>query len=229
MVAITERERTGLDHLRRYRASTPEIMMSQICDGSDSATKKLVARLRDYLASDPLGTKTVYYRLTPAGAKLLGAPEEISRPLGPQALPKALGILDFCCGGASARQRYTRQEFLEDFPELTKDLLGKDYHTDFFIDFDGDQARFGQIVVDLGGEYKKLISKCRVKLREYLDVPHIRDIVSEGLFTFAIVVAEEEKAQAIRLALQQKPLKARVLVETSGELRKCPLQLGGFE
>ena len=68
-----------------------------------------------------------------------------------------------------------------------------------------------------------------MKLREYLDLPHIRDIISDGLFTFAIVVAEEEKAQAIRLALKEKPLKARVLVETSADLRKCPLQLGGLE
>jgi len=144
-------------------------------------------------------------------------------------LPKALGILDFCCGGSELRKRYLRQEFLEDFPELAEELLGKDYHTDFYLDSDGEQARLGQIVVDLGGDYKKLISKCRVRLREYLDLPHIRDIVSDGLFTFAIVVAEEEKAQAIRLALKQKPLKARVLVETSAELRKCPIQLGGLE
>jgi hypothetical protein len=229
MVAITERERIGLDHLRTYRASTSEMMTKRVCAGSESATKKLVARLRDYIASDPLGPKTVSYRLTPAGAKLLGAPEEISRPPGPQALPKALGILDFCCGGSELRKRYLRQEFLEDFPELAEELLGKDYHTDFYLDFDGEQARLGQIVVDLGGDYKKLISKCRVRLREYLDLPHIRDIVSDGLFTFAIVVAEEEKAQAIRLALKQKPLKARVLVETSAELRKCPIQLGGLE
>jgi len=229
MIALTERERAALDLIRRYRAVTFEVLCARICDGSESATKKLIARLREYIASDPLGTKTVYYRLTPAGAKLLGAPEEISRPLGPQALPKALGVLDFCCGGAEQRQRYTRQEFLDDIPDLSKDLLGKDYHSDFYIDFDGAQARLGQIVVGLGGDYKKLLSKCRIKLREYLDLPHVRDIVSDGLFAVAIVVAEEEKAQAIRLALKQKPLRARVIVETSAELRKCPLQLGGFE
>src|SRR5689334_6712181 len=112
MVAITGKERAVLDLLRRYRATTPEVLTAKVCSGSDNAAKKMIARLRDYVASDPLGTKTVYYRLTPAGAKQLGAPEEISRPLGPQALPKALGILDFCCSGSDQRQRYTRQEFL---------------------------------------------------------------------------------------------------------------------
>jgi hypothetical protein len=184
-------------------------------------------RLRNLIASEPLGPKGVAYRTTPPGAKSVGAPEEISRPLGPQALPKALGILGFCCSGPVYRQRYTRPEFIEDFPELVQDLLGKDYHTDFFLDFDGAQARLGQIVVDLGGDYQKLISKCRVRLREYLEVPHIKEIVADGLFTFAIVVAEEEKAQAIRLTLKEKPLKARVIVETSVELQKYPIQTGG--
>jgi len=227
MISLTERDREFLDHLRRYRGSTPSIVTPTICNGSEAVSKKLISRLRDYVASDPIGTKTVYYRLKPAGTKLLGAPEEISRPLGPQALPKVLGIVDFCCAGPKKRTRYTRQEFIEDFPELVKELLGKDYHTDFFIDADGEQARFGQIVVDLGGDYQKLLSKCRVRLREYLDVGHMRDIVADGLFTFAIVVAEEEKAASIRTALLHRPLQATVIVEVSSELQKYPLVSGG--
>jgi hypothetical protein len=220
-----------LEQLRRQRITTPAIISARLCEGSENGTKKLISGSRDFVVSDPLGPKSVYYRLTPAGAKYIGAPEEIARPMGPQALPKALGILSFCCAGADQRERYTRQEFIDDFPELVKNLLGKDYHTDFFLDFDSTHARLGQIVVDLGGDYKKLISKCRVRLREYLDLPEIRDIVADGLFTFAIVVAEEEKAQAIRLALDQNPLRARVIVETSTELQKYPIQfqLGGQE
>jgi hypothetical protein len=228
MTSAIDPQRKLLEHLRRYRISTASIIASQVCGNSENATKKLILRSREYLASDPLGPKTVYYRLTPAGAKLIGAPEEIARPLGPQALPKTLAILGFCAGSA-IRERYTRNEFIEDLPELAKDLLGRDYHTDFFVDFDGQDARLGQIVVDLAGDYKKLISKCRVRLREYLDLASVRDIVADGLLTFAIIVAEEEKAQAIRLALKEKPLRARVIVETSAELQKCPIQYGGAE
>jgi hypothetical protein len=224
---LTDRDRAFFELLRRYRIFTPTLTASQICDGSENAMKKVIGRLRDYVASDPLGSKGVYYRLTPMGAKLIGVPEELSRPLGPQALPKAIGILGFCCGGPEQRRRYIRQEFMEDFPELVRDLLGKDYHTDFFIDHDGSQARVGQIVVDLGGDYKKLVSKCRVRLRQYLDIQHLRDIVAEGLFAFAIVVAEEEKAQAIRAALNEKPLRARATVEVVPDLQKCTFQNGG--
>jgi len=229
--AITETQRKLFEFVRIYRFVLAIIITKMICGGSENGTKKLILNSRDFIASDPLDAKSRCYRFTPAGAKLIGGPEEIARPLGPQALQKTLGILSFCCCGPIQRQRYTRPEFLEDFPELASHLLGKDYHTDFFLDFDGTHARLGQIVVDLGGDHKKLISKCRVRLREYLDLPQVRDIVADGLFTFAIVVAEEEKAQAIRLALAQKPLKARVVVEASAELQKYPLQfqLGGQE
>jgi len=218
-----------LEYLRCYRIATLQLIMTVICLISESAAKKLAPRLSEYVASEPLGTRSRYYRLTPAGAKLIGAPEELARPLGPQALIKTIGIIGFCSSGAAKRERYLRQEFLEDFPELGKELLGRDFQTDFFLDHDGEQARLGQIVVDHGGDFRKLISKCRMRLREYLDVEHIREIVSDGLFTFAIVVAEEEKAQAIRTALKENPLRARVIVETSADLQKCPIQTGGGE
>lgn len=230
-VPLSDTQKQAFALLGVYRILTPSILTARVCAGSESVAKKLIIRSRDYIVSEPLGQKSVYYRLNASGAKLYGLPEEIAKPLGSQALPKALGNLDFCCGGQTHRQKYIRTEFIKDFPELASGLLGKDYHTDFFLDFDEKHARLGQIVVDLGGDYRKLLSKCRVRLREYLDVAHIRDIVAEGLFTFAIVVAEEEKAEAIRLAVNEKPLRARVIVETSAELKKCPIQfsLGGGE
>jgi len=179
-ISLSDRQKLYLELLKRQRVSTSEINI-KVSEGSESIAKKLILSLKDLVASDPLGPKSVYYRLTLLGAKLIGAPEEIAKPLGPQALPKALGILGFCISGSPTRERYLRHEFQNDFPELAKELLAKDYHTDFFLDHDGEQARLGQIVVDQGGDYRKLISKCRVKLREYLEVPGLRDIVADGL------------------------------------------------
>lgn len=229
--AITDTQRDLYEHVRVYRSSTANIITEAVCGGSENLMKKLILRSRDHIASDKLGPKGVTYRFTPAGAKLVGAPEESARPQGPQAFIKNLGILGYCCGGPTKRRRYTRPEFMEDFSDISDDLIGKDYHTDFYLDFDGTDARLGQIVVDQGGDYRKLISKCRMRLREYLDVPNVRDLVADGLFTVAIVVAEEEKAQAIRLAVKEKPLRARVVVETSAELQRFPIQipLGGLE
>src|SRR5580658_798429 len=88
-----DRRKALLEHLRRMRITTSGIITSEICGGSESASKKLILQSRDFVASDPLGPKTVIYRLTAAGAKSIGAPEEIARSLGSQALPKAVGLL----------------------------------------------------------------------------------------------------------------------------------------
>src|SRR5712691_9397604 len=150
--SLNERQRKLMELILWFRIVIAEIITSKIGEGSESIAKKLLLGLRDYITSDPLGTKSVYYRFTSAGAKLMGAPEEIAKPLGPQALPRALGVLGFCCAGSETRKRFLRHEFQRDFPELAEALLARDYHTDFFLDHDGEQARLGQIVVDQGGD-----------------------------------------------------------------------------
>jgi hypothetical protein len=145
-ISLTGRDREYLGFHRRYRISTPTINV-ELCGGSESAAKKLPLWLKEYIASEPLGG-SVYYRPTPAGARLMGIPDELGRPLGPQALPKALAIAGFCLGKTTQRSRYLRSEFIEDLPEISSELLSNDFHTDFFLDHDGKQARLGQIVVD---------------------------------------------------------------------------------
>src|SRR5689334_665326 len=105
METINDPQKVLFELLRRYRIATASIITEHVCGGSENGTKKLILRSRDYVASDPLGPKTVYYRLTTAGAKMIGAPEEIARPLGPQALPKALAICGFCL--TNGHERYT--------------------------------------------------------------------------------------------------------------------------
>ena len=70
----------------------------------------------------------------------MGVPEEASKPLGPQALPKAIAILCFCCMGAELRFRYTRSEFAADFPELADSVLKREFYLDYYPEFDGTTA-----------------------------------------------------------------------------------------
>jgi hypothetical protein len=131
---LTERDRAVLEHVRRHRITTARVVKELFCGGSENASKKLLQRLKDYLVSEPLYGKAVYYRMSPAAAKLVAAPPEIADPLGPQALPEALGILMFCCRGKTRRWRYNNSEFGEDFPELKDDLAGRRYHLNYYLD-----------------------------------------------------------------------------------------------
>jgi hypothetical protein len=211
-IELTERDRAVLDHIRRYRITVSRTLQEQFCDRSENAAKKLVARLRDYVASETLVGNSVYYRLTPLGARLLGAPEEIAQPLGVQALPRAFGVLAFCCNGQTQRWRYTRPEFGEDFPELAEEMLKNDYYLDFYMDSDGMTVRLGHILVDLGGSCEQILKKCRGRIRRYQ-----RTIPAE-LFAIAIVVPSDEKRQGIKDALKQRPLRAWLRIEVVPEL-----------
>ncbi len=215
---LTDRRQMALEHIRRFRISSAQVLQERFCGGSENVLKKLLAGLREFVASETLFGKYVYYRLTPAGARLMGAPEEIGRPLGAQALPKAFGIFAFCCLGPVSRWRYTRPEFAEDFPELTEELMGDDYYLDFYLDHDGQTVRFGHLIVDLGSDYQKLLQKCRGRVRRGLRTPVLSEIIANDLFAIAVVVPNEEKRRAIEEALKRQPLRAWIRIEVVAQL-----------
>src|SRR5262245_26657701 len=62
---LTESDLEVLELVRLYRAAPPSVLVKSVCHGSEDAMKKRVQRLRDYLESAPLGTRGVYYHLTP--------------------------------------------------------------------------------------------------------------------------------------------------------------------
>ena len=216
--SLTDRDRAALEHLRRYRITTAKVLQKLYCDDTPNKVKKLVQRLGENIQAEQLYGKSVYYHLSPTGARLVGAPEEVSKPLGPQALPKAIGILYFCCMGEEPLFRYTRSEFADDFPELAESVMKREFYLDYYPDFDGQTARLGQFMVDLGGDYQKFVSKCRVRVREGLRTEGLQELILENLFTIAILVAEPEKKNAILEAFQGAPMKAAVRVEVIPEL-----------
>jgi hypothetical protein len=225
VIELTERDRSFMDGLRRFRVMSKPIIQDTYCEGSADAAKKLVARLKDFVASEPFAGNRKYYRLTPAGARLVGAPEEVGRPLGPQALAKALGVLKFCLPGSARRFRYTRPEFIQDFPEFVEELLGKDYYSDYYLDDDGVRVRFGRIVVDLGGDYQRLLQKCRGYIKRGFRTPGFRELLDGELFALAIVVSNVQKRQAIEDAVHKDPIRAWLRIEVVSELGE--LLLGG--
>jgi len=211
-----------LEHVRQFRMTTQSVVAKLFCAGSDDAARKLLSRMSDQLASGKLHGNVRYYQLNATSARSLGAPEEAGKPLGPQALPTAFGILGFCCLSAEKRFRYTRPEFAEDFPELVEPLGGRRYYLDHYIDRDGDTARLGHILIDLDADVGSLVEKCREKMRAHLRRAVVKQLVLNDLVRFGLVVAEPEKKRALDEAFRRESMKISVRVEVVEELGKIP-------
>jgi hypothetical protein len=218
----TERDRLFLQHLARHRVTTQDVTAKLFCNGASEPARKLLSRLDEHVSSARLYGNVRYYQLTPETARSLGVPEEAGKPLGPQALPTAIGVLGYCCGNETRRFRYTRPDFAEDFPELVEPLCGRRFYLDYCIEKDGAQARLMQIVVDLDADVGDLVEKCRERMREHLARPIVEDLVLGGLFGFALVVGELEKKRALDEAVRRRPLRAPVSVEVVDELSRLP-------
>lgn len=221
-VQLQERDRKILEHVARYRLTTPEVLDRLFFAGQVEARKGVLKRLtKEHLKAEQLFLQRKYYRLSKVSARLLGIHEEAAEPLGVQAKPTQYGILSFCCSRDGQEwPRYTRPEFLKDFPEFGERCIPRnDYFLDYYVDYDGKQARLGQIHVDLIGDYQRLITTCRGMIRAGLEVEGLREVIAEGLFAIGLVTSEEEKKEKILSHLSEKPLECPIRVHVVPELR----------
>jgi hypothetical protein len=203
---ITERDEDILRHVARYRLTTSEVLRRlYFASAKPGGEKNVLRRLTgDYLQPRPLYGKRVYYQLTPAAAMTLGESEESAAPLGPQALVRLYGTLAFCCLGKTLKPVFTRAEFLQAFPGFADRLdLGQ---THFYLDDDGQTVRLGQILVEQGGEYLRLLNKCRRLIERGREVPGFQEIIADELFVIALVIAEESKRDMLYAQLRKVPL-----------------------
>jgi hypothetical protein len=224
---ITKDDIAFMNGIARYRAMTFEGMtrFSQFRQGQsnpEAAVESTLKRLREqYLASERLFAQKKYYRLTVEAARLIGVPEEVSKPLGPQALPKAYGILDFCLTSRKCEApRYLRAELQRDFPEFWREWLPKStsFYTDYCIDIDGGEESLTKIQVDLGGDYQRLLATCRDTINDAKTRKGLDELIDIGGFHLAIITGETGKKNSIEQSLQAKPLEVPVRVHVSPEL-----------
>lgn len=219
-VELTDRDRSILDHLKRYRITTNEVLETRFFGGDGHDALKTVRRrlVGAFLQARPLGIgRRRYYQLTPRAARMFGEPEEVAAPLGTQALPRAYAVLVFCCLSGKRRERLHRDELREEYPELAGSSLAT--HSDLYIDEWGGKPRLARILVDYGGETAALVRKCHRFLAESRDrIAGFSNMLRQDAFTVTILTGEETKKQSIIDALTRKPLDARVRIEVIGDL-----------
>lgn len=219
---LTERDLKILEHVARYRITTSDILQGLFfAENQPGSVKNVLKRLikGEYLQSRPLFHKRVYYQLTATSARSIGESGDIANSLGSQALIRTYGVLAFCCRAGTNKplQKFTRHEFEQAFPSFSNEIDIS--QSTYYLDQHGDTVRLGQLMIDQGGDYQRLANKCRNDvLSRAIQVPGLREILTEKLFVMTLVVGEESKQKALLTLFQKNPLPVWTRVETVPEL-----------
>ncbi|MBI1315076.1 hypothetical protein GC176_27610 [bacterium] len=201
-VDLSARDVVILDHIARYRISTPEVLHRLFFDGSRAnAVTKVTSRLCDiqHLRRFPLYHPRTYFTLGPEAAKRLGLPVSRTRPLGPQSLPLEYGVLSCATRGQHHHQRLTTRELLELCPDLPAGLTEQPCCLDDSVT----PPRLELIRVDLGGRPDHVARKCQADVRSRSDVASIQQLMAAGRFRLFVVTGTLAKAGSITDSLQQ--------------------------
>lgn len=215
---LVDRDYEILDHLRRYRLTTREVLQRQFFSDLElNAVTKVTSRLVDhgFLNRYDLYSGHSYFVIGPEATKLFGVSPKKCKPLGTQALPREYGILLFCCMAETPRERLLVSELQKKLPDFT----GK--HTDcghYYLDHDGSMVRLANMRVDQGGPPDHVARKCRDDLEMQMRHTPVRTLVEQDRFMVAIITATDEKAAAIKEALKRHTWPVRFRVEPVPQL-----------
>ena len=214
----------------RHHFVTNEVLQRFFPHQTEEARKSTLKRLRrkdqPYLQQAKLYAcgNEVYYFLTAAGAKYIGAPESLTKPVDNDDIRgRLLGQLLYCYLGPVVRLKFTTAEFAKAFPgvlvegsDLAKRFDYGGYHLD--VDEAGDR-RLGRMLVQSGG------SDLLVRAKEFVrqDERELERFVVEGRYTLALITASEAKAAQLRQQVALRPLgdirPVRVVVEAYEQLQ----------
>jgi len=204
---LRDRDHEILEHVMRYRITTPEVLRQRFFPETDrTAVTKVTTRLcaDEFLASYPLYERHIYFTLGRRGAKVCGLTPSKVGPLGPQSLYREFGTLLFCCRSTPERERIRFSQFQREFAPLVIGRLdASHYYVDRHQASDGKTIdRLGFIWVEGAGSVDHIVRTLRNDIIEpRRQVPEFRRRIEAGLFLIAVVTISEDKRAQIRQAL----------------------------
>jgi len=238
VTALTSDDRSVLQHVARYRLTTPEILApTGLLPNTERRTaERVLKRLAqeewlvasDLIPEAPAPERTCY-QLTPRAAEQIGQTAEFAAPLARETRIECWAIATFCCGGDVFRQLFTKQEFQQKFQQLW--FPGQPVRYYLEPDPTGPaRLAFLKVDADGAGRWDRLIDSCARFLRQRTDFDHVaaeqrpqvaafRQLVQKDQFQFTVLTALPEKQRAIELELERRiaagdsvpPLKVHVV------------------
>lgn len=219
---LSEKQKQILEHIRVFRMTTPDIVKKLFYpDETDNAVKSHLRRLREsgHIQSAPLFHKQVYYHLNPGAArKIFDDDPRTVGPHSPMALAETYGMLRFCCDGPTRFHKFTRKEFVEEFPEL---LIQNIPEFNYYMDAAPEGKRLGHIYVDRGAKTERVVQRIQSIVGKRLRHPiwH-REVLSNQNCRFAmgVVTFSDEKANVIQKRLSEDIPNIRIRMKVVKEL-----------
>ena len=208
-IQVTDRDRRILQHVARQRMTTVEAVQALFFpDNKRDAAKSTLRRLYGsppeyrFLHPEPLDARRVYYRLTPPGAKLIGAAKEAAQPLGVQARVERYALLwFFCIDRPQQRSIFDPRKFPDQFPIHGERLPRKAFYLD---EDDAGDVRLGYVLVDHRSDGRRLVRKAGQMLQRFLRRGWFDDFVKACAFELTVLTATEEKRATLLRALDRK-------------------------
>ena len=201
---LTDSDRRLLDHVYRYRITTPEAVRGLFyASGTLDDVRAAYRRLRreSYLARGFLWRSQPYYCL--GHAAVAQFPNARVGPLAEQDVVNAFAMLAFChYGRDAARNAITFEELQAFVPQLIIQELGNDR---YYLDAEGGNHRVGLLKVDRGFNYRRSNHQLVNLLRKRARFPAWNQLIEQQRLTITFVTAWEEKAPLIQATLDTRP------------------------
>jgi hypothetical protein len=212
-VEISERDRAILAaHLPRFGLTTYEVLRRLFWAGHQlSAVKKWVQRMHegDYIAKANLGPpRAIFIYLTKKAIREFNLIPRLARPIPVQEIPRAYGILSFCCLGTSRYRKLTAAEFEQRFPALVSKHFEQDfYYVDHDYAADGHTPcnRLGYIYVDSGKRVRDILRRYESVVAQRFKHGPWNELLSSGRFVYSIVTPSQNNRERL---LRQFPKRA---------------------
>lgn len=202
-----------LQHLARYHMSTLPVL-SRLPELQSLGAARLKQHLRRLSRSGVIGN-----------APLLRNQEYLYLTDGDHAGPHSevakirnYAMLLFCCLSSTSRDRLTRDDFQQHFPDLYRP--GRPLH--YYMDVSGPRPCLGFARIDTGGHgrWDRIIARARSDICSHELHPPFRKLMAEGQFEVSILTATLPKAERIRRTLEEgrHPADASIRVSAIPEL-----------
>ena len=180
----TQIEQAIVEQVERYRFVLPD---SIVAEPSTETTSEVVRRL--------IQRRVLHEVRLPAETVCLAARRS---PATTQSVARALAVHSFC-RDPSRRQTFLRKtELARYFPTLFQTGLPGGY----YVDATRESPVLGLIRVDVGlDEVGRIVSRCHQLARRHQQLPGFRQLMTAGQFEITYLVATEQKARRLSVAL----------------------------